>query len=118
MSSENILPLIVATPAVGAIAINIFNKSQEEAMRMFAIAVSAVTFFLTLLVWRDFDPANPGMQMVFTMDWIPNWNIFLKMGVDGISLPLVMLTSRPRAPLIVCSRSGLEVACWAACRAR
>ena len=93
MNSEYLLPIIVATPAVGAILLNFINKSQEEAMRMFAVAISAITFFLTLQAWFNFSSEVSGMQMVFDAAWIPNWNINLTMGVDGISLPLVMLTS-------------------------
>ncbi|MDB4786977.1 MAG: NADH-quinone oxidoreductase subunit M [Planctomycetaceae bacterium] len=93
MNSEYILPIIVALPVVGAILLNFINKAQEEAMRVFAVAISAITFFLTLQAWFNFDADATGMQMVFNAAWIPNWNINLTMGVDGISLPLVMLTS-------------------------
>jgi len=105
MNSEYLLPAIIAMPTLGAIAINIFNKAQEEAMRMFAIAVSAVTFFMTLMLWSRFDPEIAGMQLVTDWAWIPNWNIRFKVGVDGISLPLVMLTSGISLLALMASKS-------------
>ncbi len=93
MQSEYLLPTIVFLPTIGALFLAFFNKAQEEVMRMFSVAVCAATFALTFFLWMQFDSAASGMQMLVTWNWIPSWNIHFTMGVDGISLPLVILTS-------------------------
>jgi NADH-quinone oxidoreductase subunit M len=48
---------------------------------------------ITLFAWFRFDSAEAGMQMTSTVPWIKSWNVNYQLGVDGISMPLVVLTS-------------------------
>jgi NADH-quinone oxidoreductase subunit M len=92
MNPEFLLTAIVFAPAVGALILALlFDSKNAEAMRLFAFATTAVTFGLTLVLWSQFDPAA-GMQMTFAKPWIPTWHAFYRLGVDGISMPLVLLT--------------------------
>jgi NADH-quinone oxidoreductase subunit M len=93
-SAAFLLSSIIFLPTVGALLLMaFFNKAQEEAMRVFAVAVAAVTFFLTLQLLGQFDYSIPGMQLTYSAPWIADWNIHYTLGVDGISLPLILLTS-------------------------
>jgi NADH-quinone oxidoreductase subunit M len=69
-----------------------FDSQAKEVMRYWTLLGTALTFALTLQLFWAFDPAQGGMQMRFTHEWIKNWNVNYSLGVDGISLPLVMLT--------------------------
>ncbi len=69
-----------------------FEKGSEEGMRVWSLVITALTFLLTLVIWGQFDVANPDMQMNVEANWISSWNIFYRLGVDGINLPLVVLT--------------------------
>ncbi len=69
-----------------------FDKKSVEAMRYFAVIITAITFGLTLLILMDFDRSVGEMQMQASLPWVPTWNINYQLGVDGLSLPLVLLT--------------------------
>ncbi|MDA1231305.1 MAG: NADH-quinone oxidoreductase subunit M, partial [Planctomycetota bacterium] len=89
---EFLLTAIIFAPAVGALVLALlFDSKNAEAMRLFAFATTALTFGLTLVLWGQFEPAA-GMQMTFQWNWIPSWHAFFRLGVDGISMPLVLLT--------------------------
>ena len=101
--SENAAFLLLTgtifAPTLGAIGLWFFEKSAEEAMRKFALVVTIVTFALTVWMRIEFQASTGAaeyggaIQLASTSSWIPAWNIEYKLGVDGISLPLVLLTS-------------------------
>lgn len=91
--------LIIFLPTIGALLLMAFPKKTEESMRMFALGVTIATFVCTLFLLGEFNPADPGIQPVnadgtrgISATWISNWNIFYRIGYDGISVPLVLLT--------------------------
>ena len=89
-----LLSWIIFLPTLGAVCLLAFDKKAEEAMRYTALTFTAVTFVLTAFpLLQMFDTSNPSMQLLVAAPWIPNWNIYYRLGVDGISLPLVLLTS-------------------------
>ncbi|HEY0980979.1 MULTISPECIES: NuoM family protein [unclassified Schlesneria] len=92
MSSETILTCIVFLPAVWAIPLLCFDAKAKEAMRYWGVLGTALTFALTLQLWAQFDPSQSGMQCRISVPWIPNWNANFTLGVDGISLPLIVLS--------------------------
>lgn len=88
-----LLSAIIFAPTLGAILLAVLIDSKNtEAMRLAAFATTMVTFGLTLVLWLgEFDAAQ-GMLLADVKDWIPSWNVYYRLGVDGISLPLVLLT--------------------------
>src|SRR5262249_5220183 len=54
---------------------------------------SLVTFVFSLLLWVGFDSNQPGLQMVQKVDWLPSYGISYYVGVDGLSLLLIILTT-------------------------
>ena len=95
-----LLSLIVFLPAAGALVLAFFPRDQADAMKKFSLAITAVVFLLT----ADHGAARPRAPGSSTepwprcrrcsrIPWIPTFNINYFMGVDGISFPLVMLTS-------------------------
>jgi NADH-quinone oxidoreductase subunit M len=103
MSPVFLLSAIIFLPTLGALVLLGFNKKDAEAMRWFALTITVATFILTLFLFKDFDPTDPGIQPSIKSvtgeshgikaTWIANWNINYQLGYDGISLPLVLLTS-------------------------
>ena len=96
-----LLSLIIFLPAVAAMFLCVVRGS-DEAMRGFSLLVTIVVFVLTIwlavptsgpAVAGRFSLTTPGMQNVIRHSWIPAFNINYSLGVDGISLPLVLLTS-------------------------
>jgi NADH-quinone oxidoreductase subunit M len=89
-----ILTAIVALPIVGALLlVGVRGDEQNEGLvRKIALIVSIVVFAETLLLWSRFDPASADFQFVERHAWIPAFGISYFVGVDGISLLLVVLT--------------------------
>ena len=61
--------------------------------RWTALWTSLVVFALSLVLWVRFDPADPGFQFVESAAWLPQWGITYKLGVDGISVLFVLLST-------------------------
>lgn len=78
---------------MGALLI-LFNKgSNDQNVRWVALWTSLVTFILSLVLWMSFDPASSDFQLVDKFEWMALLNIGYHVGVDGISLPFVLLST-------------------------
>jgi NADH-quinone oxidoreductase subunit M len=91
-----ILSLVTFLPLVGAGFIFLVRGDAETVARnarATALWTSLITFALSLLLWTDFDPRTADFQFVETADWIPTFGIHYKMGVDGISVFFVILST-------------------------
>ena len=95
-----LLSAIIFVPTLAALALLLFDRKAEEAMRNFALLATVVTFGLTLGLLGVYSPSG-GMQpdeegaawAGVAVEWIGDWNIYYRLGYDGISVPLVLLTS-------------------------
>ena len=88
-----ILSFIVFTPLVGALLILLIPRHQKEAARVFAAAVSGFTLLLALWAFVAYDRSVGGYQFVERISWLPQLGIHYYVGVDGVSLPLVLLSA-------------------------
>ena len=91
------LSVIVFLPLLGAILVLLAGgrgdrPDRDPIVRMLALGVSLVTFAATLVVWWRFDPSLAEYQFVERHAWIPAFGIRYLIGVDGISLMLLVLT--------------------------
>jgi NADH-quinone oxidoreductase subunit M len=93
MNPAFLLTAIIFVPTIAAFFLAWFDKRAEDAMKFWALGATVVTFILTLMAWVQFETGNGEMQMMVVKPWIATWNIYYKLGVDGISLPLILLTS-------------------------
>ncbi len=91
----NPLTLITFFPLVGVLVLLFINKEQKNALRWTALITSLLTFAISVWMLVQFKPGNPDLQFVINVPWIQvaGWNISYYMGVDGISILLVMLTT-------------------------
>jgi NADH-quinone oxidoreductase subunit M len=89
-----ILTSLVVLPVIGAVMLLLIREDERTAVliRNVALIVSVVVFAETLLLWWRFDPASADFQFVERYDWIPSFGISYAVGVDGISLLLLVLT--------------------------
>jgi NADH-quinone oxidoreductase subunit M len=105
------LSLVVFLPLAGALALlAIPNRdgSRNAAIRWAALGVSLASFVSTLLLWSAFDPAAPGFQFVERASWLPAFGIEYLLGVDGISLMLLVLTGFLTPLALLCSWDSIE----------
>lgn len=87
-----ILTVLILLPVAGALAVAISSNRHPEWTKLLALASSVGTGGMSLWVLGEFDKADAGFQMVSKHDWISSWGISWHVGVDGISLFLVVLT--------------------------
>ena len=97
MSGLPLLSLVTFLPLVGAVIIFLFARGEPEQAarnaRNTAFVVSGTTFLLSLLILAGFDPNEPGFQLQETAAWLPEFGINYRMGVDGISVWFVLLST-------------------------
>ena len=99
--ADHVLSWMIAVPFLG-IAVLVFVRDREW-IRRTALAATLLDFGLSLMLWAGFDVGNQGMQFVERMPWMPTFNIQYAVGVDGISLPLVVLTTLLCPLCVLCS---------------
>jgi NADH-quinone oxidoreductase subunit M len=87
-----ILPAIVLTPMIGALVIALLPRSRPELSRQVAILSSLLSGVLSVVLLVKFDTADDGYQFTVSQTWVPSLDIKFFLGVDGISLFLIVLT--------------------------
>jgi NADH-quinone oxidoreductase subunit M len=97
ISGIGLLSVVTFTPLVGALLILLISRGTEEEVarqsREGALFASIGTFAISLGIWVQFDPATPDFQLVERVSWIPAFGIDYHMGVDGISMFFVLLST-------------------------
>jgi len=99
-----ILPALLILPLIGAALVLVSGRAtpsdEDEVVsvaafgpRRLATIVFALEFLLSLGLWWSFDPTFAGWQQTFDRKWIPLWGIRFTLGLDGISLMMVLLTT-------------------------
>ena len=92
---NNLLSLITFLPAVAAVVLALFLRGNDAAAqrnaKWLALIATTATLLVSLILLKDFDPANTGMQFVEEATWIAG--LKYKLGVDGISVLFVLLTT-------------------------
>ena len=89
--AEHLLSWMIAIPFLGIAALA-FVQNQEWIRRV-ALGSTLINLGLSLLLWSGFDFTKQGMQFVERMQWMPTFNIQYAVGIDGISILLVLLTA-------------------------
>jgi NADH-quinone oxidoreductase subunit M len=89
------LTLVTFFPLVGVLVILFINREQKTAIRWTALITSLITFGISIWVLVLFNPENPDLQLVIDIPWIQvaGWEISYLMGIDGVSILLVLLTT-------------------------
>src|SRR5512140_1901463 len=87
-----ILSVIVFTPLAAGLLILLFPKERKNEVRVTALAAGVISLLLSLWVYFSYQVSAGGYQFLEKYDWLPSLGISYHMGVDGISVPLVLLT--------------------------
>ncbi|HUX34644.1 MAG TPA: hypothetical protein VMV51_12315, partial [Gemmatimonadaceae bacterium] len=100
-----VLPVLLLLPTLGAIAIWLqgapgglpgdddITTGVVVIPRLIALVTFGLEFVVSLGLWWSFDPAAAGWQAMFSIPWIPAWGIHFTIGIDGISLMMILLTT-------------------------
>ncbi len=87
-----VLTMLVLLPALGAVPVALLPRARAEVAKLIAVAASSAAAGLSLWVLADFESGEAGFQLVTNADWIESFGISWHLGIDGISLFLVVLT--------------------------
>src|SRR5215813_5001975 len=90
---QHYLSIILFTPLVGAFILLLVNKKNENAIRWIANIVALVGFVISLPLWWRFQPSGADFQFVERATWIPSIGAEYFLGVDGLSVLLILLTT-------------------------
>jgi NADH-quinone oxidoreductase subunit M len=93
MPGDSLLSWITFFPLLGAAVILLLPNRSLRLQRVVALLFSVATFLLSVQLWIRFDPSEGGFQLLHVAEWIPQYGIEYKIGIDGISLFLVVLTT-------------------------
>jgi NADH-quinone oxidoreductase subunit M len=103
-----ILTTLVLLPLAGGVAALLTGRDRPAQARQLALIVSLVTFAVSLLLWAQFDGLSAEYQFVERHAWLPEFGISYHLGVDGISLLLVVLTTFLTPIALLCSWNSIE----------
>jgi len=92
-NSSSLLSWIIFAPLLFGAVLLVLPSKLERYFRTFALVAGVANLLLALKLWANFDGFISEMQFVQLVSWIPQLGISYFLGVDGISLPLVMLTA-------------------------
>ena len=104
-----ILSLVTFLPLVGVALIAFVPADNPENSRRVALWVSLGTFLVSLLIWFNFDRTTADMQFVEEAAWMPIAGISYRVGVDGISMLFVLLTTLLTPLCILASWEAIKV---------
>jgi NADH-quinone oxidoreductase subunit M len=105
---DHLLSLVLLTPLAGMLVLLLIPGSRKNTIRVCANAAGLAGFLVSLLLLTRFDKNASGFQLVERADWIPSLGVQYLLGIDGISLLLVMLTTLLGFLAILCSWSAVE----------
>ncbi|MDD3807961.1 MAG: NADH-quinone oxidoreductase subunit M, partial [Candidatus Marinimicrobia bacterium] len=88
-----LLSLAIWVPILGAIPVLLLGSERRFLVRWLSLAVAIAGLLVTIPLYTGFDPAVVGMQFVEQAPWVPRFNLQYLLGVDGISMPFILLNS-------------------------
>ncbi|NPA71300.1 MAG: NADH-quinone oxidoreductase subunit M [Gammaproteobacteria bacterium] len=88
-----ILSTLIWLPIIGGLLVLFAGRNNDSAAKWLSLATVVATFILSIPLWTGFDNSTASMQFVEQVAWIPMFNIHYHLGVDGLSMPLVLLTT-------------------------
>ena len=113
-----ILSLLILLPICGSLlALLIPNKNNEEDkssktsilnVKLVSLWTSIMTFFLSLLLVIKFNYSDPNHQFLEYSEWVPSLGIVYRVGLDGLSLPFIVLTTFLIPICILCSWNSIQ----------
>jgi NADH-quinone oxidoreductase subunit M len=103
-----LLSTILWLPIIAAVVLALFPRTADGPIKGLGLLASTLTFLTSLMILPAFQEGYAGFQLVETRSWIPQWGINYSLGVDGISLWLVLLTTLLTPIVLLSSWNGIH----------
>ena len=108
MEQSYLLTYLLATPLIGSLLLILINKEKEHLVKYFGLAVSLIAFIISLIVYFGFDNQSGDFQFVQKFNWVKDLNISYHVGVDGLSMLLILLTTFLTPLTLLSSWNGIK----------
>jgi len=102
------LTALIALPLVGSALTLATGRGRDNLARQVALGISLVTFVLSLVMWAQFDASSAAYQFEERHSWLPDFGVSYHVGVDGISLFLIVLTTFLTPISLLCAWESIE----------
>src|ERR1043165_8800583 len=97
---SHVLSLVLWLPIVTAVLLMLVPRRFAAEIKVVGLVAALIEFAVSLAILQHFEDGVAGMQLVEAKPWIPSWGITYALGVDGISLLLVLLPTTPLPPVV------------------
>jgi NADH-quinone oxidoreductase subunit M len=108
MLNQHLLSLVIWLPIAGGLLALLMGDTRAPAVRWLALVVSLLTLALCVPLYTGFDNGTAAFQFVERLPWIPTFKAEYYLGVDGISLPLILLTAFITVPVVIAAWRVIE----------
>jgi NADH-quinone oxidoreductase subunit M len=105
---HHLLSILIWLPILAGVLVLALGDRNIVAGRWLALTASLVTLILAVPLWSSFDTATASLQLVEKLPWIPRFQAYYSLGVDGISLPLIVLTAFMTVPVVIAGWTVIE----------
>jgi NADH-quinone oxidoreductase subunit M len=103
-----LLSILIWLPIAAGVVILLLGDRNIVAGRWLALLASLATLALSVPLWTQFDTGTAALQFVEQLPWIPRFSAYYALGVDGISLPLIVLTAFMTVPVVIAGWTVIE----------
>ncbi len=93
MSGFPVLSAIMLSSFLGVVGIMLLPPDKKTAIKTVALISTGISFLLSIYVFFHYDTAKGGIQFLESIPWLPEWGITYKLGVDGLSVPMILLNA-------------------------
>jgi NADH-quinone oxidoreductase subunit M len=108
MEQNFLLTYLILVPFIGSLLVLFIQKDKTNLIKYFGIGVSTLAFIISLIAYYEFDISNSGFQLIHKFEWIKGLNIHYHVGIDGMSLLLVLLTTFLTPLTLISSWSSIQ----------
>ena len=105
---HSLLSVLIWLPILAGVLILLLGDRRIVAGRWLALAATLATLLLSVPLWMHFDPGSALPQFTERLPWIPRFDAWYALGVDGISLPLIVLTAFMTVPVVIAGWTVIE----------
>ena len=108
MLNDHLLAILIWLPIVGGFVVLGLGNARAAAARWLSLGISGVTFLFSIPLWTAFKAGTAAMQFVERTGWMPSIHSDFYIGIDGISMPLILLTTFTTVLIIISGWQNVE----------
>lgn len=108
MEQSYLLTYLLAVPIIGSLLLLFINKEKAQTIKYVGLIVSLIAFIISLIIYFDFNDLSSEFQFVHKVNWISGLNISYHVGIDGLSMLLILLTTFLTPLTLISSWSSIK----------